>query len=328
MKWIFNSWQKDFLFLYAPTVLTALVCLFIYEDSAGFPFLAFLMLYVVDAGHSYITGWRVFRPGAQQDRKKSLYILAAVLIATLAWLSWGGYYFWPFVVYFTFFHHIRQIYGVSIWYERLNKSRLPYAGYIVQLLAALPFLAFHFRTDFSARFFYSPQDVFFYPSIPLLSAVIVLNILVLLFWLFVEGMHYQKVKKMEWNRILSMGFPALVSSSCFYLGRHFYEVAFPVIMLHGGVYIALVALSVDKVKTFKVGGLSLAIIIMTITALAAGAWELWMVDLFHLPSDMNEIRSLQIAAAAIIVVPGLWHYIVDGWIWKSGHGEAHRIYNN
>ena len=57
-------------------------------------------------------------------------------------------YLWTFVVYFTVFHNVRQLYGINKWFQLVEKNFNKVPDYFLYAVCGASFLALHLRTDF------------------------------------------------------------------------------------------------------------------------------------------------------------------------------------
>ncbi|MAZ47448.1 MAG: hypothetical protein CME65_02730 [Halobacteriovoraceae bacterium] len=67
------------------------------------------------------------------------------------------------VIYFTFFHYLRQNYGILKWYELKNNQYLKMATWFIYLSNLIPFIGMHFRDNLKV-FYYTGSDLFLYPE--------------------------------------------------------------------------------------------------------------------------------------------------------------------
>ena len=127
-KWILgHSWGKDFSFFYLPSILiTALVFLlpyFLSQKDQLFYLIFFAIVFVLlDSGHAYTSLVRTAYHSNPVKRNIFILLFFAIWIGATGGIYLNQAYFFLFLVYFTFFHHIRQMIGVFSWYQQFNLS--------------------------------------------------------------------------------------------------------------------------------------------------------------------------------------------------------------
>lgn len=322
MKWISGSATSDVLAFILPG-LSAIVAVSVFAPDSSLLVVAMILGAVIDSGHVYTTGWRLWRPGLSHPRQN---LFGLILLGTIA-LSWAliqtnPLILWRLLLYFTLFHHVRQYYGLTRWYEMLNGTRHRWTGLSIYLLTALPMLGFHFRSDVNFGLF-SPRDHFIFPSEILLQATLALWALVFLVWIAAQ---FRSPR--ELNRTLAIGFPALMHGYCFFYSSTLTQTALPLLISHGITYALLMGISLQKSREprwsapYRVG------ILMVLTIALCGLWEVAVESLGEGRLDLSAPLS---AGWALILIaplaPALWHYIVDGIIWKRSDPQMNDLLN-
>jgi hypothetical protein len=319
--WIFGSWIKDALWLYIPGLVALLLAALLRPEQPTWAFLifAFVAQAVLDSGHVYTTLWRTYLNPVERRRSYIYLWLPPVLFAVFFLWSWGEIPFLgAFVVYSTIFHNVRQFYGLSKWYQRLNGRYRPDSDHLLYFLCLVPVVMAHFRSDIEWSSYYARADVVFWPQPELFNFCLYVYVVVALFWLLYEARLVWQNRD-EWPRTLSVAFPAAIYGSAFLLGRTQSEILFPLVVSHGLAYLALVGLSVRRTGRPRVNS-SLALGLVFITAIIAGSLEHWgesWVD-FSDPSMAFFV--------ALVLTPLYCHYLFDAFLWKRSHPEAVLIY--
>ncbi len=322
-RWILGSPLKDISLFY----LCGLFIFFASGILAASPLLtAFTFViagFIIDSGHGYLTFWRL-RWRDRSSRIKGLVAFLAIFLICFAWLSSPLKGFFSMVLYFTIFHHVRQFHGMTRWYEKLNGRFRSASSFFVLSLSLLPIVAFHFRGTPISLF---GVDEFFIIQNPSLFAMTsLLWISIMLFWIIQEFKIYRCERAVEWNRVSSILFPALITAVCGFWGRDIFQVIFPLLVVHGLTYLSVIAYSIPiESRTWsprKAWGLAVLFL------LALGLWEASL-------SELIETNNyLQLPAAdwttrlliAAVIAPALWHYVLDGFLWKSSDPYTRRIY--
>ncbi|MCX7979177.1 MAG: hypothetical protein N2578_09260, partial [Bdellovibrionaceae bacterium] len=147
--------------------------------------------------------------------------------------------------------------------------------------------------------------------------------LVLTFWIYYEWRLWQRGLR-EINRITAIALPAAFHCWCFFYAETQIQVAIPLLGLHGVAYLFLVQLAQTRLEPQKSPRIILGALVLTL--FFAGAWESWLeetVAFFDYSSP--EVGSLELLANTLLAAPALWHYTVDGWIWKKSDPEFSTI---
>lgn len=256
----------------------------------------------IDGGHVYTTLWR-----AHSRAHWALFV--GVLVLCWAWLSTAAPYFWSALLYFTAFHHVRQIYGFSRWYQALNQVRVPSSDNWLYLLLILPIVAFHFKPGAVIPFF-EPGSAQLFPHPGLYRLVCGLTGLSLLGWISFEVRRWQRGAR-EINRILSVGLPSLLQVACFLWAKNPAQVLWPLLAMHGVAYIALMS------QTLSVRGIGR---MGVLRAVAAVLLTVALGGIFHAFMDGKSPTASLLGA--LVGAPSVWHYLVDGWIWRRQNFAA------
>ena len=297
------------------------------HDGPASAILAVVVLLLLDSGHVYVSGWRTFRVAEDNPSfSRFLILLPLVFAASFAWLASGWPGFWSFVIYFTVFHHIRQFYGVSRWYQHRNHRQCVWSNRFIYALLILPIAAFHFRRNWNFQI-YRPGDILRFPSQTAFKVVLAIWILCLAAWLTFELRLWIQGTR-EPNRFLSILAPAALHGLCFFLGRNAVEVLFPLFAVHGVSYLAITVHGVRAIDSKgwrkNVGVVSVLVIG---TAGLAGLWDSFIGD-FDFAGAHTGATAVVVQAllSAVLIAPNLWHYIVDGMMWKRDDPGALLIY--
>lgn len=318
--WIWSNSRQDFQWLYLPGLLAIAASFFLTESSSSIAFLvfAFIAKEFLDSGHVYTTLWRTYLNPSERYRTR-VYIFAPLLIFSVffAWAYSGMAYLGTFVVYATIFHNVRQFYGISKWYQKLNGVFRVDSDRLFSALCFLPFFIAHFRTGEIWNSFSSGGGALRWPNELLYQRLLWGYLAIILIWIGYEVSIMRRHR--EWNRLLSVAFPAAVYGFCFLHGRTMTEVLFPLVVSHGVAYIGLVSLSLKRTQRFP----SLAqwtIILVFLTALVFGLLE----SVFE--RQLNSSSPVFAALVALYLTPLFCHYWFDAFLWRSQHPESAQIY--
>lgn len=313
--WIFGNLRKELLFLYVPGLIGILISSL--DGMIGETSLVYgiFVTAVLDSGHVYTTFWRThFNP--EEWRSSWAYFIAPPLIF-LGFSAWYGYqlpYLWSFVVYASFYHHLRQAYGFSKWYQHLNKSFRKTSDVFFYVLSCLPLVAYHFRSGVMNNY-YGVNDLIMHPDPEIFRLVCGLFGAVFMAWVAWEFSLWRRGVR-ESNRILSIASPVLVYSYCFFVGRTFTEVIFPFTILHAVSYFGIMGQTLERTQKKRFPGFAFALLIVVLTAVVFGVSEK-AVEEFVLGKLPN-----QTFIVGLYLTPLFLHYYFDSIIWRKRHREA------
>lgn len=317
--WILGTLHKEMAFLYLPGTLSVLVAILFPALGETSIIYALLATALIDSGHVYTTAWRTFLH-PDEMRSSKLYFIVPV-VAFVVFSSWhilGFKGLWSFVVYATLFHHVRQVYGLSKWYQALNKRPDRISDYFLYALAILPMVAYHFRPEVPNNY-YSHNDLFLFPNINVLKGLYLIYACVLASWIIYE-MRIWKEGKKELNRILSVAFPALVYGYCFFVGKTVSQILFPLLFIHGVAYVGILSQTLNRTQTSRFRTFMVSLLVVVMTAVIFGLGESWM------ENNMISVDPSTEFWPGLLI--GLWltplfcHYFFDALIWKRTHRES------
>lgn len=320
---LWGAYTTDFLLLYFPGLIAIGLSRYLpsTEDSGLFLIFTFIAAGFLDSGHVYVTAWRTyFLP--QERRRTWIYWIAPVLFFCLFYIwtnqEWG--YLAAVIVYATVFHNVRQLLGLSRWYQRKNNNWIKLSDLFLYLLCFLPFLAFHFRTDTQLEHYYSSQELFRYPSRFWFQSVLIIYSLVALVWVGFELARWRTYQ--EWNRIFSVLFAGIFYGYAFLLGKTVTQVLFPLVVSHGFAYLALMDLSLKKIHRGQKKRHNYLTIAILLTALVFGGLE------FLVESEWLQVESsVKAFTTALLLTPLFCHYLFDSFLWKKSHPDSKSIYS-
>lgn len=319
--WIWGKSWKDIAWLYMPGVL-ALGFAFsrvFPMNSTGFWIFAFIASGLLDSGHVYATLWRTYFHARERSRTWIYKILPPLIfIFFLVWLIMGAAYLGSFIVYATLFHNVRQFFGISKWYQKLNGRARVDSDLFFYFLTLAPVLMAHFRSDVQWPEIYTSGEVLIWPRPDTFLALFVIYGMVACGWVIYELSILKKHG--EWNRTLSVAFPAAIYAFSFLLGKTEAEILFPLVAAHGAAYLGLTSLSVKRVRAPKLTPRRIAFGVFA-TALLFGTLEV----IFE--SQWLDFSNPVLAPfLALYLTPLFSHYVFDAILWKSSHPEAKLIY--
>ncbi len=321
--WILGSFRKEFLYLYFPGLLSSAVAIFYPGLGESSLLYGILAMGIIDSGHVYTTAWRTWLH-PEEVRSSSAYWFFPLLFFSLffGWFYFSAPYLWAFVVYATFYHHIRQVYGFTKWYQKLNRRSDRVSDYYLYFFALAPMLIYHFRPEATAGY-YTEKDLFLFPMPLLRDVLLFVYFFVAASWALREWKLW-KSGIQETNRLFSVAVPAVIYAFCFLVGTTITQVLFPLLFLHGIAYFGVMASALEKTqKRFQREGIAIFVIIMT--ALIFGLTESWFEENIISHSHNGE-PILSSVIIGLSLTPLFCHYAFDAIIWKRNHRESKLLF--
>jgi hypothetical protein len=97
------------------------IALFVFFIMPGSKVAMWLFVFagVLDAGHGYITAFRSFYHSNRSFQKKAMAALVLVFLISTLLFYFHVPYLWTCLIYFTFYHHLKQNIGITKIYGRL-----------------------------------------------------------------------------------------------------------------------------------------------------------------------------------------------------------------
>jgi len=340
--WIFKSFSQDFLRIFASGIFAFLIFLTLGESESLLASIFWIFIFsFANIGHVYSTFAKMyFDPN--EKKISNWYWTVPVFFVSLAVL-WKMFlpfvYFWVLVMYFDVFHNLRQGLGIMKWYEKMNKSFHKYSSYVFYFLTIFPIIIFHFRNvNISFLSFYSPVEPLLpVPLDPQVVSILNQNIVfdntchLYLFISYFVGLniiffyeiYYALMKKIEWNRLLSLSYFSSIYAYAFLFSRSTLEILVLLIASHGIPYIFLFLKRMKNIKT-KFNAIALVMFFVLLGT---------SIDLVLSPimesknSIFNNPSWFELLITIFYIVPSLCHFAWDGYLWKSKHPDAKVLYD-
>lgn len=278
----------------------------------------------IDSGHVYTTIWRtILHPDERRSSRMYALVPFAVALFFCLWSYSNIPYMWNFVIYATLHHNIRQFYGITRWYQTLNKRASPWNTKFFYALTLLPVLAFHFRPG-AAGGFYAPNDLFLFPDKFIYQFVTVYYLIHLAGWISYE-LYLLKTGIREWNRLSAMATALAVYGVTFFFAENVIQILLPLVFAHGIAYFGLMGLALNRTRTSQFPRFVKAIAIIVVTAIAFGALEAYIEE-HWVGFGRTDLSIYEALIIGLYLVPVFSHFIFDAFIWKKAHREGHLIY--
>jgi hypothetical protein len=342
-----HNWiGKPAIELAAIIMLPFMCCIFIFCLPASFLqndllpeyFWLFLVVFI-DVGHVYSTLYRTYIDRSLVLSNKGLFFGLPLFLLVISILlhSTDPLWFWRILAYLAVYHFIRQQYGFLKIYSRKNtysKSKQNVDTITIYAVTILPVIYWHFAGNRNFNWFIKGDFISFIQP-ELLLATQISFWLILLFYTLTEvgvilkndSFNFQK------NAIL------YGTGVAWYAGIIHYnsDIVFTLlnVICHGIPYMALVWIHGKKKHTaegqpkfiFKLiyGQFSLFFFIVPLLLFAwleEGLWDtfVWKEHTTVFPvfnfMQMSVSKSVLNILVPVLALPQLFHYVIDGFIWK------------
>jgi hypothetical protein len=322
-QWILGRPSFDFLGLVLPGYL-GLILVWLFADTApAVMIIGFFGLVLVDSGHVYTTFFR--GPFFEVNNlSKTLGSLLGIFLFLFLWLYFQVPYFWPFITYFTLFHHVRQYVGLIKWYNKIDDYFDPL---LIQFFYASVFVSiflFHVNPEVTSFYYAIQGDVFYFPSFGAYNFV--LNVQFGIYFLYTIYAAYiflikkEKPFKTHLFFISAIVFYFLVCS----MNRASELVFLPLLFAHGIPYFLLILKSKGRLEP-SLSKYKILFIVFGFAFLFA-IIEYLLQENVVVFEYLKNPSVFQKVILAIFLTPLIFHYLIDGYIWKSKHFLARKIY--
>jgi hypothetical protein len=345
--WLFGR-NIDLLALFTPVWGTWIVLFFLPPAylHVAIPLWGWVVvILIIDVAHVWSTIFRTYFDKIERINHKQLLGLAPIICFVLlfAVASESVEWFWRILAYFALFHFIKQQYGFFALYTSRAKTggtkRIISDQFIIYLAMLYPVFFWHLNTR---NFSWFIDGDFIQKTIDLTTLWPLLHTLywgVIVLWILEEiRLVYQSKIKLSLGRILWLVTTALN----WYLGIVYFnsDLAFTLtnVVAHGIPYLVLIIYYqaskkpvgvIQKKRSFY----SIAtIIVIGSILLAFGEEYFWNLlinqdkeQLFGNRISYPDITNttLQAAALALLTLPQVVHYVLDGFIWKMNSSNPH-----
>ncbi len=352
--WLFSR-SIDLLVLGLPVWATWVVCCTLPDAVLERPLSLWmwaLLIVGIDVSHVWSTLFRTYLDRREFAAHRAVLVRTPFLAFGLFFLlaSFSSLWFWRVMAYLALFHFVKQQYGFFALYGARFKFRTRHRIFAdstaIYLATLYPVLYWHFTSDRSFAWFVSGD--FFSGSALVGCGLDTLPLLAiagnLLYWIVISGWCAEEIYLCRRHRVaLPVGkiLWLLTTAGTWYLGIvHFNsDIVFTLtnVIAHGVPYIALIFFYVEKkskivetsrpVPRGRIGGSVLFMLGVTLL-LAFGEEYLWDLFLyqergalfewfFAYPLRVLQTPAGQALALALLSVPQVTHYVLDGFIWKN-----------
>jgi hypothetical protein len=321
--WILSTPLREFSYLYLPGLLAVAASL-VWPDLGDESLLyGILAMGIIDSGHVYTTIWRTWLHSEEVKTRSGYWFFPIFFCAGFTlWFYFELPYLWAFVVYATFYHHARQVYGFSKWYQKLNHRTDKFSDFVVYFLAIFPLLIYHFRPEAIGNY-YTENDLFLYPWEKLRDVLLFFYLSGVSLWIYREVRLWREGTK-ELNRILSVAGPGIIYAYCFLVGTTITQILFPLLFLHGVAYFGVMGQSLSRTQK-RFNREYVAILTVLATTIVFGLSESWFEENV-VPRNLGQNAWLSSLIVGISLTPLFCHYAFDAVIWRKNHREARLVF--
>jgi len=324
LKWISGNRSLDILVFHLSGLIGLAFYMLLKQNNLLLIFYIFLITQLFDAGHNYITIWRTFikRVNLMERFNYFLLFLFCFLII-LFWLIFRLPEFWTFFLYFTFFHHIRQYYGICRWYQKLNNRYCIFSNLFLYSLTIFPFILFHFR-NIPKIINYPKISLFQFPDKNLFFVGLIIYFLIFLAWVFHE-IRLSANRNWEINRFLSICMPGLLHFICFIFCTDLLKILLPLFLVHGISYIFIMGITLKKLENGKIPYL----LLVSISAIFFGLSD-YLYRFYVLQENYTYLtlgNGFNFVLLALITTPALFHYFADGLLWTGKNKDMKMLFS-
>ncbi|MFQ5733655.1 MAG: hypothetical protein ACE5KM_17090 [Planctomycetaceae bacterium] len=283
----------------------------------------------IDVAHVYSTAFRVYFDPAEMKRRRWLYVVTPLLaFATgLALYSEGELLFWRVLAYLAVFHFVRQQYGWVALY-RAKAGETNGAGKWIDTAAiylATLYPLVYWHAHLPRRFWWFLRGDF--AGLSIVAEQIVEPVYWAALAVYLGRSLYRGVRFGRWNP--GKDIVVATTAVCWHVGIITFnsDYAFTVtnVIIHGVPYIVLVYWYRFYRRESAEGGArsrwrGIVVFLATIWLLAYVEELLWCRGIWHerewLFGSAWEVGRWRGALVALLAVPQITHYVLDGFIWR------------
>lgn len=340
VNWIFNK-RIDLPGLFLPVWLV-LIGVFFLPDSfvhSDFPLWMWVAIVLaIDVSHVWSTIFRTYLDKEERNNHRLLLsatpILAFSVLFVLAFMS--TFWFWRILAYLALFHFIKQQYGFMMLYKVKAKDfasrKWLTDRQVIYMAMIYPVLFWHLTPDrafswFVDGDFFAGYRLLFIPqNIWLVFHIIYTSII--LTWLIIEI----KRKNKSWGKILWV----MTTALNWFIGIVYFnsDVVFTItnVVAHGIPYVILIVQyehqkSVIREKQKKIFFIAFYVVagVLLLGTIEEYFWDIFLYgehrsfyESFTPYFDFFVEHPAAVALAlALLSLPQVTHYILDGFIWKN-----------
>lgn len=346
--WLFSA-PIDVFGLGLPVCITWLACFLLPNDFLHQPlplWMWVVFILGIDVSHVWSTIFRTYLDREEFSRHYKVLIYTPLLVFALLFCVaiYSTLWFWRVMAYLALHHFIKQQYDfLAIYRAKYGRKTIKFFRdkWVIYMAMLYPVIFWHLDGQREFNWFVK-GDFFVFNHHSINYILLIFNYLywiVILCW-FLEELYRTRQNQLPiaWGKILWM----LTTAGNWYLGIVYFnsDVAFSLtnVVAHGIPYLTLIFVYVERKKMIKKTNLDISLMKITFNILAMLLivlllalteeyfWDLWLnrqkTDFFGqflgYPMPLLQNPIFQAAALALLSIPQVSHYIIDGYIWKGG----------
>ncbi len=353
--WLFSP-KMDLLVLNLPVWLCWAICLalpvsILEQDLPMWFWVVFIL--GIDVSHVWSTIFRTYLDKEEFQNHRQVLIRTPILVFLILFpiAAWSTLWFWRVMAYVALHHFIKQQYGFLALYRAkfgYKPRKILADRWVIYFSMLYPVAYWHLTSQRQFNWFVNGDffnlNAFTSFSPTFFAWTNAIYWLVLLAWLVEEILyHRQAGLGLAWGKILWL----LTTATNWYLGIVYFnsDVAFSLtnVVAHGLPYMALTFYYVQRKKvvlnedfTLSGGQMLAQVMFMLgiVLLLALGEeylWDLWLNQerqaffgtFLSYPMAALDNRWLRAGAFALLSIPQVSHYIIDGHIWRGSKKNPH-----
>ena len=342
-NWIFSK-RQDLLILFLPVWLCWIVSFLLPEDLLllDLPLWVWIVFVIgIDVSHVWSSIFRTYLDPEEFRNHRILLLLAPIFAFLFSYLiaSFSTLIFWRCLAYIAGFHFIKQQYGFMRIYKAKARDFKPTRitdDFIIYFAMLYPVVFWHINPNRNFEWFV-PGD-FLTLSFGDLSAVNTIGSL--LYFLIIGYWLYEQIRLGNCKNSIGKVLWVLTTAGNWYIGIVYFnsDLVFTItnVVAHGLPYLGLVIIYQRKKSVWSKGKRltqSAVVILLVVMLLAFSEEYLWDLLVYRdneqffsnlLPYKIGlPSPQIQVIATALLSLPQLTHYIIDGFIWKNNAKNPH-----
>jgi hypothetical protein len=304
----------------------------LHSDSPEWTWVIGVLL--IDVAHVYSTGFRVYFDRQEACRRPWLYFGTPCLAFFASWIVYSedAATFWRCLAYLATFHFIRQQYGwVALYRAKDDDSSrfgrwLDTAAIYVATLYPLAYWHAHLPRRF---WWFVPGD---YVELPTMIAVVLEPIYWAILGLYATRSLWRGLRLRRWNP--GKDLVVFTTAMCWYVGIITFNSDFAFtttnVLIHGIPYLVLIYWysqrhPANQSTSAKVIGARLLGVVWLLAYVEELMWDrgLWH-ERSWLFGSQWDVGTWEPVLVALLTVPQITHYVLDGFVWKRRTNKQFR----
>ncbi len=348
-KWLFSR-KNDLFFLFLPVWITWIIAILLPSEfrSANVPLWMWVgVILLIDVAHVWSSLFRTYLERETRQNHKNLLIWAPIAVFIVVFIVniYASHLFWTLMAYLAVFHFVKQQIGFLALYKAKSKDYKDQSiltdKRVILFSMLYPVAYWHIKQPLHFNWF-ADNDFLFHPVFHNLYTILpycnIAYVLIIIVWLSRELRGYKKSQNTcNWPKILWV----LSTAFNWYLGIVLFnsDVVFTItnVVAHGIPYIYLISTYTVRRKKERTASnpwnkrRTMAIVVQicfTVILLSFAEEYFWdslinrdksaffesIIPYYH--QGLKNNMSIAFAIA-VLSIPQVTHYILDGFIWKN-----------